>query len=121
MPPVQPEFHQIAAADSRCLTDEFPFSYSIAKELPHIFGNVDDDEVLDRPLTPSFEPPTECESWWDSMALESDHYHGNSARSPGPSCSNLNRPYEMLSPPRIGELSCGLMPKGRSFRFFRQE
>ncbi|KAJ7355087.1 hypothetical protein OS493_027876 [Desmophyllum pertusum] len=88
-------FHQVAAADSRCLSDEFPFCYSIAKELPHIFGNLEDDEVLDRPLTPSFGPLT-----------VSCCFDGN----------------EMLwSPPPIGELSCGLMYKGRSFRFFRQE
>lgn len=62
--PVKPVFSQLLAADFRHLTDEFPFSYSIAKELPHIFGNLDDDEILDRPLTPSFEPPTEPEPWW---------------------------------------------------------
>ena len=62
--PVKPVFSQLPAADFRHLTDEFPFSYSIAKELPHIFGNLDDDEILDRPLTPSFEPPTEPEPWW---------------------------------------------------------
>ena len=66
-PVVQPvilDFSHLPATDSRHLADEFPFSLSIAKELPHIFGNLEDDEVLDRPLTPSFEPPTDPELWW---------------------------------------------------------
>ena len=62
--PVKQDFSQLPAADSRQLTDEFPFSLSIAKELPHIFGILEDDQILDRPLTPSFEPPTEPEPWW---------------------------------------------------------
>ena len=68
---VKPDFSQLPDAGSRHLTDEFPFSFSIAKELPHIFGNLD-DEVQDRPLTPSFEPLTESEPWWEmeeSLAL----------------------------------------------------
>ncbi|CAH3155146.1 unnamed protein product, partial [Pocillopora meandrina] len=47
-------FHASKAESTR-LADEFPFSYSIAKEMPHIFSNMEDDEVLDHPLTPSFE------------------------------------------------------------------
>ena len=63
--PVKPDFSQLSSADSRHLTDEFPFSLSIAKELPHIFGNFEDDQVLDHPLTPSFELPTDAEPWWE--------------------------------------------------------
>ena len=63
--PVKPDFFQLSSADSRHLTDEFPFSLSIAKELPHIFGNFEDDQVLDHPLTPSFELPTDAEPWWE--------------------------------------------------------
>ena len=51
----------LPSADPKSLAEEYPFSYSIAKELPHIFGNVDEDEILERPLTPSFEPPVEFE------------------------------------------------------------
>ena len=61
---VKPDFSQLPDASSRNLTDEFPFSFSIAKELPHIFGNLEDDEVLERTLTPSFGPLTESESSW---------------------------------------------------------
>ena len=42
------------AADPKSLAQEYPFSYSIVKELPHIFGNVNEDEIRERPLTPSF-------------------------------------------------------------------
>lgn len=48
------------------------FSYCIAKELPHIFGNVDEDEVLDRPLTPSFEPAIEFDSISESSSFDLD-------------------------------------------------
>lgn len=40
---VKQDFSQLPAADSRHLTDEFPFSFSIAKELPHILGILEDD------------------------------------------------------------------------------
>ncbi|KAL9960303.1 hypothetical protein ACROYT_G033748 [Oculina patagonica] len=110
--PVEPDIHQAAAADSRCLTDEFPLSYSIAKELPHIFGNLDDDEVLDRPLTPTFEPPIESEHLWNSLAPELDQPVSYS------SCCYGNS--EMSSPP-LRELSYGFISKGRSFGFCRQD
>ena len=51
--------YQPTYPDPELPTQDYPFSYSIAKELPHIFGNVDEDEVLERPLTPSFEPTNE--------------------------------------------------------------
>lgn len=75
--PVEPDFNQHPAADSRRLADEFPFSHSIAKELPHIFGNLEDHEFLCHPLTPSFEPPTEREPWRGMMAIQSDLYYSS--------------------------------------------
>lgn len=136
--PVEPDFHQLPAAESRRLTGEFPFSYSIAKELPHIFGNLEDDEFLNRPLTPSFEPPAQREPWWDTMALQSGLYHSSPASltkedftdNASPSYrhvqpSNFNSccfgSSQMLSPPPLRELSCGLISKGRSFSFYRQD
>ena len=141
LPPVDPvelDIHQLPAADSRRLTDEFPFSYSIAKELPHIFGNFEDDEVLDRPLTPSFELPIPREPWWDTMAAQSALYHSSPAsltkedfiHNGSPNYkhvqpSNFNSccfgSSQMLSPPPLSELSCGLISKGRSFSFYRQD
>ena len=135
--PVEPEIFQVAATDSRCLADEFPFSYSIAKELPHIFGNLEEDEVLDRPLTPTFKPPTECEPLWDPLASEPDQSHGNTASviedltvGASPELRNLHaRRFssccygnsEMAAPPPLRELSRGFIAKGRSFRFCRQD
>lgn len=135
--PVEPDFHQLPAADSRNLADEFPFSYSIAKELPHIFGNTEDGQVLDRPLTSFFEPPIEREPWWGTMAIQSDLYHSSprsltredftddaspSYRLVQPnnfnSCCFSSSP--MSAPPPLTELSCGLISKGRSFSFYRQ-
>ena len=132
--PVEPNFHQLPAADPRGVADEFPFSYSVANELPHIFGNVEDDEVLDRPLTPSFEPPTERKPWRDSMVIQSDLNHsspGSLAKEDFASSSHrLVQPNnfnsccfssnQMSSPP-LTELSCGLISKGRSFSSSRQE
>ena len=133
--PVKPDFHHLPAADSRHLADEFPFSYSVAKELPHIFGNVEDDQVLDRLLTPSFEPQTEPEPWWETTATQSDLYDSSPASLPKedftdiapPSCrhvqpSNFNSccfgSTQMSS--SLTELSSGLISKGRSFSFHRQ-
>ncbi|KAL9960306.1 hypothetical protein ACROYT_G033751 [Oculina patagonica] len=135
--PVEPDIQQAAVADSRFLADEFPFSFSIAKELPHIFGNLEDDEVLDRPLTPTFEPPNESEPLWNSLAPESDHFHGNQAsltREDFTVCESADHRHfqpvsyssccygnsEMASPP-LKELSYGFISKGRSFRFCRQD
>ncbi|KAL9960411.1 hypothetical protein ACROYT_G033863 [Oculina patagonica] len=55
-----------AAKDFKRVTKEFPFVYSFAKELPYIFGNLENDR------------------------------------------------------PPLKELSCGFMPKERSFEFYRQ-
>ncbi|XP_074610054.1 uncharacterized protein LOC141864226 [Acropora palmata] len=44
------------------LADQFPVPYSIAKELPHIFGNIDDSEALGNPPTPSLDPSVEFPS-----------------------------------------------------------
>ena len=128
--PVEPEIHHVTAADSRCLTDEFPLSYSIAKELPHIFGNLEEDEVLDRPLTPSFEPPNGCES----LAPESDQFHGNPVSLPredfimdvSPDSRHFNYSSccygsSEMSSSQSRELSFGFISKGRSFRFCRQD
>ena len=134
--PVEPDMHQVA--DSRCLLDEFPFSYSIAKELPHIFGNLEEDEVLDRPLTPTFKPPAECEPLWDPLASEPDQFHGNPACSvkedltvgASPELRNLRASSfssccygnsEMAASPPLRELSRGFITKGRSFMFCRQD
>ena len=134
--PVEPDIHQVTVTESRCLADEFPFSYSIAKELPHIFGNLEEDEVLGRPLTPTFEPPAECEPLWDP--LESYQYHGNPASmtkedlaveaSPehgNPHASSLSSccygSGEMSAPPPVRELSSGFITKGRTLRFCRQD
>lgn len=69
---VRPEDHKDPAVEFKSLAKEFPFSYCIAKELPHIFGNVDEDEVLDRPLTPSFEPAIEFDSISESSSFDLD-------------------------------------------------
>lgn len=128
--PVEPDIHQLPAADSRRLTDEFPFSYSIAKELPHIFGNLLEDKILDLPLTPSFEPPTEHDPLWDSLTLESDLSNAEFFDCVSPdyrrvqlngfnSCCFGNG--DLSSSPPLGELSRGFISKGRSFRFCRQD
>ena len=135
--PVKPDFYQLPATDSIHLADQFPFSYSIAKELPHIFGNLEDDQVLDRPLTPSFEPPTEPEPWWETTAIQSDLYHSSPANltkedsidNASPSCrhaepSNFNSccfgSTQVLSPQPLTGLSSGLISRGRRFSFQRQ-
>lgn len=63
---------EVSGAARKSLADEFPFSCSIARELPHIFGNVDEDEVLDRPLTPSFEAPVEFDSISEPSTIDSE-------------------------------------------------
>ena len=136
--PWQPEMYQTSAVDAAHFTDDFPFSYSIAKELPHIFGNVEEDEVLDRPLTPSFEPLSDLDPLWDPLALESyqpgtapAHFNNedfidcvlpeqrdiqrNRLHS---CCFGGNGP---LRQPPTGELFYGFMSEGRSFRFCRQD
>ena len=135
--PVEPDFHHLPAADSRKLADEFPFCYSVGKELPHIFGNLEDDQVLDRPLTPSFEPLTEHEPWWRTMETQSDLYYSSPASlakedfidNASSSCrhaqpSNFSSccfgSTQMSSSPPLTELSSGLISKGRSFSFQRQ-
>ena len=135
--PVEPDFHHLHAADSRHLADEFPFSYSVAKELPQIFGNLEDDQVLDRPLTPSFEPLIEHEPWWGTMETQSDLYYSSPAslatedfiNNASSSCrhaqpSNFSSccfgSTQMSSSPPLTELSSGLISKGRSFSFQRQ-
>ena len=52
------------SADSlvNSFADQFPVPYSIAKELSHIFGNIDDSEALGNPPTPSLDPSVEFPS-----------------------------------------------------------
>ena len=135
--PVEPGFHQLPVADSRRVTDEFPLFHSIATELPHILGNAEDDEVLDRPQTPSFEPPAEREPLWDTMAIQSDlYYNSRDSLANGDFIENASPSYRhaqpnnfnsycfssnQMSPPPLTELSCGLISKGRSFSFYRQD
>ena len=137
--PVKPEInYQVADTDPRCLADEFPFSYSIAKELPHIFGNLEEDEVLDRPPTPSFEPATERETSRDPMALESVQFRENPAsltREDLTVCTSPNRRHfdsssfsscsydssGMSAPPPLRDLSRGFISKERSFSSCRQD
>lgn len=137
--PVEQDIPQLPAVEPGRLSDEFPFSYSIAKELPHIFGDLQEDQFPKRPLTPSFDAPTDCDPLWDLLALESsDQTKGNQAsprnadlvdyvssnhRRVQPSslnsCCFANG--DRLSSPPLGELSCGFVSKGRSFRFCRQD
>ena len=134
---VKPDFYQLPAGESIHLADEFPYSCSVAKQLPDIFGNFEDDEVLDHALTPSFKPPTEPEPWWETTAIQSDLYHSSPANltredfidNASPSCrqaepSNFNSccfgSTQMLSPPPLTDLSGGLISRGRSFSFQRQ-
>ena len=111
----------LPSADPKSLAEEYPFSYSIAKELPHIFGNVDEDEILERPLTPSFEPPIEFESDWDALSLESDQSVQGSTHSredftdcdqPRRYDSCCFRSYEASSLPSIIDFSYGFLSKG---------
>ncbi len=131
--PVDPDIHQAAAADSRCLTDKFPFSYSVAKDLPHIFGILEGGEELDPPLTPSFEPRIGRQPLWGSLALQSEHFHGSPdslANEDFIDC--VLRDHRYLDEPSSyssccygnenpSELSRGFVSKGRSFRFCRQD
>ena len=135
--PVEPDFHHLPAADSRHLAVDFPFSYSVAKELPHIFGNLEDDQVLDHPLTPSFEPLIEREPWWSAMEIQSDPCYSSPANlakedfidNASPSRrrvqpSNLNSccfgSTQMSSLSLLTELPSGLISKGKSFSIDRQ-
>ena len=128
--PVEPDILHASVTDSRCLADEFPFSYSIAKELTHIFGNLEEDEVLDRPLTPTFEPSADFEPLRDLLASESDQFHANPAIGASPELRNFHASSfspccygnsEMSTPLPSRELSRGFITKGRSFRFCRQD
>ena len=51
-------------ADSlvKSFADQFPVPYSIAKEVPRIFGNIDDSEALGNPPTPSLDSGVEFPS-----------------------------------------------------------
>ena len=136
--PFEPDFHHLPATDSRHLADEFPFSYSVAKELPQIFGNLEDDQVMDYPLTPSFEPLIEREPWLGTMEIQSDLYYSSPANlakedfigyaSPSRrdvEPSNFNSccfgSTQTSSSPPLTEVSSGLISKGRSFSFHRQK
>ena len=117
-------------ADPKSLAEEYPFSYSIAKELPHIFENVDEDEILERPLTPSFELPVEFESDWDALSLESHQSVGASTHS-SEDFTDCDQPrryhsccfasYEACSLPPMIDFSCGFLSKGSNSRFYRQD
>ena len=125
---VLPEDHQDSAAEFKSLADEFPFSYSIAKELPHIFGNVDEDEVLDRPLTPSFEPAIEFDSISESSSLDSDQSVESSTNT-DEDFTDCHQPrsYDSCcfggseSFPLIRDISYGHVSTGKHLRFFRQD
>lgn len=136
--PVEQNISQLPAVESRRLADEFPFSYAMAKELPHIFGNLEEDENLHRPLTPSFNRPSEHDPLLDPLAQESDHTRGNQASPRNADfvdCVSTNdrrvQPSwlnsccfgngDLLSPLPLRELSYGVISKGRSFRLCRQE
>ena len=119
---------RVFGGPTRCLADEFPFSYFIAKELPHIFGNVDEDEVLDRPLTPSFEPPVEFDSISEPSSTNSDEpvesstdsggdstYYDQSSRFHSCRFGN-NQPL-----PAAKDFSYGFTSKGENLAFFRQD
>lgn len=123
--PVELDFHQLPTADPRHLSaDELTFACSISNELPNIFEYLEDDEDLETPLTP-FEPPTELEPWLDSMALQSDLYHNGPGSLAEDDFIDLNSycfsSSQMSSTPQLTELSCGLISKGRNFRFYRQD
>ena len=136
--PVKQDIHQLPAVEPRRLADEFPFSYSIDNELPHILGNLKEDQFLNRPLTPSFDASSDRDPLWEPLALKTDQTQGNQASprnvdlvecvSPNyrrvqpsslNSCCFGNG--EFLSSPPLGELSCGFLSEGRSFRSCRQD
>ena len=136
--PVEQDTHQLPDVEPRRLADEFPFSYSTAKELPHIFGNLQENQIPNRPLTPSFNVPADHDPLWDLLAIESDQTRGNQSSSSNENfvesvSSNYRRVQpsrlnsccfgngDLLSSPPLGELSGGFISKGRSFRFFRQD
>ena len=109
--PAPPEIHQVPNTHHISLADEFPIPYSIAKELPHIFGDVDENEDLECPLTPSFEPVSE------SLTLSSEDFDAQSSRY----ASCCFGSYEDSSVPPTRDISCGFVSKGRNFRFYRQD
>ena len=136
--PVEQDIHQLSAVEDSRLVDEFPFSNSTAKELPHVFGNLQESQTLNRPLTPCFDTPPDCDLLWDILALKSDQTKGNLSSSSNENFVERASPNytrvqpsqlnsccfgngDLLSPPRLGELSCGFLSKGRNFRFFRQD
>jgi len=136
--PVEQDIHQLNTVEPRRLVDEFPFSYSTAKELPHIFGNLQESQTLNRPLTPSFDAPPDCDLLWDILALGSDQTKGHQSSSSNenfverasPNCRRfqLSRLIsccsgngDLLSSPPLEELSGRFISKGRNFRFFRQD
>ena len=108
---VPPESHQVPNTDHNSLADEFPFPYSIARELPHIFGDMDENEDLECPLTPSFEPVSE------RSTLSSEDFEARSSRYA--SCCLAG--YEGSSVPPTRDISSGSVSKGRNFRFYRQD
>ncbi|KAL9960412.1 hypothetical protein ACROYT_G033864 [Oculina patagonica] len=130
---VEPDFHQLPAVESRCITDEFPFSYSVAKDLPDIFGILEDGEEMDPPLTPSFVPRTGRQPLWEPSALQSEHFHGNPDLFTNEDFIDcVLRDHRYLVEPSSyssccygnempSELSRGFVSKGRSFRFCRQD
>lgn len=123
-------FHASKAESTR-LADEFPFSYSIAKEMPHIFGNMVDDEVLDHPLTPSFECSSDLAPSREFVTHESCQFGFTTTDFsdcvlPEQSEISRNRPHSccfggnsVQSHPLIKEPSYGLMSEGRSLRFLQ--
>jgi len=108
---VPPESHQVPNTDHNSLADEFPFPYSIARELPHIFGDMDENEDLECPLTPSFEPVSE------RSTLSSEDFEARSSRY----ASCCLGGYEGSSVPPTRDISSGSVSKGRNFRFYRQD
>ncbi|XP_022797714.1 homeobox protein HOX3-like [Stylophora pistillata] len=68
------EVFQASQAAFTRLADEFPFSYATAKEMPHIFGEIEDDEVLGCPLTPSFDCSSDLALRREFVLRESCHF-----------------------------------------------
>ena len=122
-----PEDRQASATETKSFADDFPFLHSVAKDLPHIFGNLDEEKGQERPLTPSLEPLTELESICDSNSLASDQTDETSSQSSLTSEEPANgeyvqsRTYNSCCFGNDSDFSRGFVSNGRTFRFFRQD
>lgn len=125
-----PEVRQASAPETKSLADDFPFLHSVANDLPHIFGNLDEEKAekgQERPLTPSLEPLTELESIRDSISAASDQTDETSSQSSVTSEESANgehvqsRTYNSCCFGNDSDFSRGFVSNGRTFRFFRQD